>query len=334
MNIFIRVLAAICLALSAVITVQAEEIVIKFSHSAAEHTPKGQGALLFKRLVDERLSGKVRVEVYPNASLFRHDEEMEALLLGVVHLLAPSLSSFEQYTKQLKIYNLPFLFDDITAVDRFQQSEAGQELLASMNEQGILGLAYWHDGMTQLSANKPLRAPKDAHGLKFRVSNVLEEQLKAIGAQAQKMTFAEIYQGLQTGVVDGQENTWSNIYNQKFFEVQPYITETNHGLLGYMLITNAEFWNGLPEDVRIELQNIIKESTAESNRLAEELNQKAKQEIIYSGSSEVITLTREEKAVWHEVMKPGWEKQELGDNWEGKIRCCRDDEKCRRCPKK
>ena len=225
----------------------ADPITIKFSHVVAENTPKGQGALMFKKLVEERLAGKVEVQVYPNSSLFGDGKEMEALLLGDVQLIAPSLAKFEHYSKGVQVYDLPFLFDDIAAVDRFQKGEAGQSLLRSMEDKNITGLGYWHNGMKQLSANKPLREPKDARGLKFRVqaSAVLDEQFKAVRANPRKMSFAEVYQGLQTGVVNGAENPYSNIYSQKMHEVQKYITESNHGLLDYMVITNTKFWNGL-----------------------------------------------------------------------------------------
>src|SRR5690606_2161594 len=234
----------------------ADPITIKFSHVVAENTPKGQGALMFKRLAEERLPGKVKVEVYPNSSLYGDGKEMEALLLGDVHIIAPSLAKFEHYSKQLQIFDLPFLFDDIEAVDRFQRSEAGQKLLSSMQDKGITGLGYWHNGLKQLSANKKLIEPKDARGLKFRVqaSAVLDEQFKALRANPRKMSFAEVYQGLQTGVVNGAENPYSNIYSQKMHEVQKYITESNHGLLDYMVITNTKFWEGLPADIRGELR--------------------------------------------------------------------------------
>jgi len=286
----------------------ADPIVIKFSHVVAEHTPKGQGALFFKKLVEERLPGKVQVEVYPNSSLFGDGKEMEALLLGDVQLIAPSLAKFEQYTKQVQIFDLPFLFDDLKAVDRFQQSPAGQKLLTSMEDKNITGLGYWHNGMKQLSANKALREPKDARGLKFRVqaSAVLEEQFKAVRANPRKMSFAEVYQGLQTGVVNGAENPWSNIYSQKMYEVQPYITESNHGLLDYMLITNTKFWNSLPADVRTELDQIIVETTAEVNKLANELNETDKQRIIDAKTSEIIQLTPEQRGMWRDAMKPVW----------------------------
>ena len=290
----------------------ADPIVIKFSHVVAENTPKGQGAVLFKKLAEERLAGKVKVEVYPNSSLFGDGKEMEALLLGDVQIIAPSLAKFEQYTKQIQVFDLPFLFDDMAAVDRFQASPAGQGLLTSMEDKGITGLAYWHNGMKQLSANKALYEPKDARGLKFRVqaSAVLEEQFKAVRANPRKMSFAEVYQGLQTGVVNGAENPYSNIYSQKMHEVQKYITESNHGLLDYMVITNTKFWNGLPEDVRGELGKIMAEVSVEVNKQAEALNQGDKQRILDAKTTEIISLNDEQRAKWREAMKPVWKKFE------------------------
>ena len=230
----------------------ADPIVIKFSHVVADHTPKGQGAALFKKLAEERLGDKVKVEVYSNSSLFGDGKEMEALLLGDVQMLAPSLAKFEQYAKSVQIFDLPFLFDDMAAVDRFQSSAQGRALLRSMEDKNITGLAYWHNGLKVMSANKPLRDPADARGLKFRVqaSAVLEEQFKAVRANPRKMSFAEVYQGLQTGVVNGTENTWSNYHSQKVHEVQKYMTASDHGLIDYMVITNTTFWKGLPDDVR------------------------------------------------------------------------------------
>ncbi|TLX64963.1 C4-dicarboxylate ABC transporter [Stutzerimonas nosocomialis] len=290
----------------------ADPIIIKFSHVVADNTPKGQGAIMFKRLAEERLPGKVKVEVYPNSSLFGDGKEMEALLLGDVQLIAPSLAKFEHYSKGVQVFDLPFLFDDIDAVDRFQQGEAGQKLLRSMEDKNITGLGYWHNGMKQLSANKPLREPKDARGLKFRVqaSAVLDEQFKAVRANPRKMSFAEVYQGLQTGVVNGAENPYSNIYSQKMHEVQKYITESNHGLLDYMVITNTKFWQGLPDDVRGELQNILSEVTVAVNEQADALNQADKQRILDAGTTEIITLTPEQREMWREAMKPVWKKFE------------------------
>jgi len=287
-------------------------ISIKFAHVVAEHTPKGQGALMFKKLAEERLPGRVKVEVYPNSSLFGDGKEMEALLLGDVQLLAPSLAKFEHYAKPIQIFDLPFLFDNMEAVDRFQASEQGKALLTSMEGKGITGLAYWHNGLKQLSSNKAMHEPKDARGLKFRVqaSAVLDEQFKVLRAAPRKMSFAEVYQGLQTGVVNGTENTWSNYYSQKVHEVQPFFTESNHGLIDYMVITNTKFWSGLPEDVRSELDKIMVEVTAEVNRQADDLNKEARAAIVKAGTSEIIELTPEQREKWREAMRPVWKKFE------------------------
>ncbi|TES04045.1 TRAP transporter substrate-binding protein [Pseudomonas aeruginosa] len=288
----------------------AQPIVIKFSHVVAENTPKGQGALLFKKLVEQRLGGRVEVDVYPNSSLFGDGKEMEALLLGDVQMLAPSLAKFEQYTRKVQIFDLPFLFDDIQAVDRFQRSPQGRALLTSMQGKGILGLAYWHNGMKQLSANRPLLEPEDARGLKFRVqaSDVLNEQFRQLRAISRKMSFVEVYQGLQTGVVNGTENTWSNYESQKVNEVQKYFTESNHGLVDYMVITNAKFWNGLPADIREELQRIMDEVTVQVNLEAERLNRDARQRILASGASEIHTLSPQQRADWRQAMQLVWQK--------------------------
>lgn len=290
----------------------AEPIVIKFSHVVANETPKGQGALMFQKLVDERLAGKVKVEVYPNSSLYGDGKEMEALLSNNVQMLAPSFAKFDKYTKQIQLFDLPFLFDDMQAVERFEQSEAGKSLLLSMKDKGIIGLAYWNNDLKQLSANKELREPKDARGLKFRVqaSEVLDAQFKALKAVPRKMAFGEMYQGLQTGVVNGAENPYSNIYSQKIHEVQKYITESNHGLLSYMVIVNADFWNGIPEDIRGELSKILDEVSVEVNKQSYVLNQGDKAKILESKSSEIITLTPEQKAMWREAVQPVWKQFE------------------------
>ncbi len=303
--------ALICtLPLLASMAPAANPVVIKFAHVVADNTPKGQGALLFKKLAEERLPGRVEVQVYPNSSLFGDGKEMDALMLGDVHMLAPSLSKFEHYAKPLQIFDLPFLFDDIHAVDRFQRSEHGQELLKAMQHKNILGLAYWHNGMRQMSANKPLREPRDARGLKFRVqaSAVLDAQFKALRAIPRKMSFAEVYQGLQTGVVNGTENTWSNYESQKVHEVQKYMTESDHGLIDYMVIANARFWNGLPEDIRSELEAILAEVTIEVNRQAEELNALSRARIADAGTTEIINLSPEQRAEWREAMRPVWQR--------------------------
>lgn len=292
----------------------ADPVIIKFAHVVADSTPKGQGALMFQKLVeaDDKLKGKVKVEVYPNSSLFGDGKEMEALLLGDVQMLAPSLAKFEHYNKQVQIFDLPFLFDNLAAVDRFQQGPQGKALLTSMEDKGIRGLAYWHNGLKQLSANKKILLPKDARGLKFRVqaSSVLEEQFKAVRANPRKMSFAEVYQGLQTGTVNGTENTWSNYESQKVNEVQPFFTETDHGLIDYMVITNTKFWQGLPEDVRSELSKVMAEVSVEVNRQAQALNDEARSAIAKAGTSEIIELTPAQREDWRKAMQPVWKQFE------------------------
>ena len=286
------------------------EIVIKFSHVVADSTPKGQGALMFKKLAEERLAGKVKIEVFPNSQLFGDGKEMEALLLNDVQLIAPSLSKFDRYTKQIQVFDLPFLFDDIEAVHRFHTSPTGKSILNSLTKKGLTGLAYWDNGMKQLSAKKPLRMPADAKGLKFRIqaSDILEAQFKAVGGVPQKLAFAEVYQALETGVVDGAENPWSNAYSQKFFEVQPYFTESDHGYLGYMVVTNAKFWSGLPADVRTELEKILAEVTIEVNKSSTALNNGDRQKIKDSGKTEILPFTAEQRAAWKAAMKPVYDK--------------------------
>jgi C4-dicarboxylate-binding protein DctP len=288
-------------------------IVVKFSHVVAENTPKGQGALKFKELAEKKLPGKVQVQVFPSSQLFGDAKEMEAVLLGDVQLIAPSLSKFDRYTKKIQVFDLPFLFDDIEAVDRFQSSKVGQDLLVSMKNRGLVGLGYWHNGMKQLSTNKDrLVRPEDVKGLKFRIqaSDVLEAQFRALGANPQKMAFAEVYQALQTGVVDGQENTWSNIFSQKFFEVQKTIAETNHGLIEYMVVTNAKWWDGLPADVRQGLSEAMKEATAYANKLAFDLNEADKKKIMDAGKAKIQKLSKEDTAAWRKAMEPVWKKFE------------------------
>lgn len=290
----------------------ADPIMIKFSHVVADNTPKGQAANKFKELVEQRLPGKVVVEVFPNSQLFDDDKVLEAMLLGDVQLAAPSLSKFDSYTKKLQVFDLPFLFNDIAAVEKFQQGPEGQKLLGAMEKKGVLGLGYIHNGMKQLSAHSPLRVPEDAAGKKFRIqaSDVLLAQFDALKAVSVKKPFSEVFTLLQTKAIDGQENTWSNMYSQKFFEVQEYITESNHGVLDYMVVTSEEFWNGLPDDLRKEIKAALDESVAYGNKIASDLNEADKQKIIDSGRSEVIYLTPEQRAKWVEVMKPVWKKFE------------------------
>jgi C4-dicarboxylate-binding protein DctP len=290
----------------------AADIVIKYSHVVADQTPKGQAALKFKELAEKYLPGKVEVQVFPNSQLFGDGKEMEALLLGDVQIIAPSLAKFAKYTPKLQVFDLPFLFDDMAAVDRFQASAKGQELLNSMTKKGIKGLGYLHNGLKQLSANKPLYTPADAKGLKFRIqsSDVLEAQFKAVGGNPQKLAFAEVYQALQTGVVDGTENPWSNIYTKKFYEVQKYIMDSNHGLLDYMVITNAGWWDKLPADVKAGLTKAMNESIAYGNKIAFTEDDDYRKKVIAEKKAEVLPLTKEQTAAWRTAMKPVWKQFE------------------------
>ena len=291
----------------------AQPMVIKFSHVVAENTPKGQGALKFKELAEKKLPGKVQVQVFPSSQLFGDAKELEALLLGDVQLIAPSLSKFDRYTKKIQLFDLPFLFDDIAAVDRFQHSPPGQALLDSMKNRGLQGLAYWHNGMKELSTNRDkLTRPEDVKGLKFRIqaSDVLEAQFRALGANPQKMAFAEVYQALQTGVVDGQENTWSNIYSQKFHEVQKTIAETNHGVLDYMVVANAKWWDGLAPDVRKALTEAMDEATKHANKLAYDINESDRKKIADAGKAKIQKLAKDDVAAWRKSMEPVWKKFE------------------------
>lgn len=309
-KILIGLTSAAVLSLS--MAAQAAPIKLKFSHVVAENTPKGQMAIKFKELVAERLKGKVEVEIFPNGQLFGDNKVLEALLLGDVHLASPSLSKFKKYTKKLQIFDLPFLFNDMAAAEKFQQSEAGQSLLKTVEKKGLIGLGYMHNGMKQMSASKPLHVPADAKGLKFRImsSDVLAAQFEAVGATPLKKPYSEVFTLLQTKAIDGQENTWSNILSKKFYEVQDNITSSDHGLLDYMVVTSAEFWNGLDADIRTELKKALDEAIALGNKVAAEKSKSDKQTIIDSKRTNVIELTKEQRQQWVDMMKPVWKKFE------------------------
>tara|TARA_R110001583_G_scaffold26092_4_gene94205 strand:- start:23953 stop:24963 length:1011 start_codon:yes stop_codon:yes gene_type:complete len=294
------------------LAIQAKPIEIKFSHVVAENTPKGQMALKFKALVEQRLAGKVDVKVFPNSQLFGDNKVLEAIQLGDVQLAAPSLSKFKKYTKKLQIFDLPFLFKDMKAVDNFQNSYQGMRLLRSMSKKGLLGLGYLHNGMKQLSAHSPLKTPNDAAGKKFRImsSDVLAAQFQAVDALPIKKPFSEVFTLLQTKAIDGQENTWSNMYSKKFFEVQEYITESNHGVLDYMVVSSNSFWSSLPNDIRIQVESALKEAIVFGNELAEKKAKQDRQKIMDSKRSELITLSDNERQQWVTAMKPVWKRFE------------------------
>ena len=288
----------------------AQPIVIRFPHDLAPTTPKGLGAEYFERIVEERLPGRVDVEVYPSSSLMNDQTSLEALAFGEIQMIAISLSKLDRLTKKFQIFDLPFLFADIEQVEAFQGSPVGQALLGELTPRGIQGLAYWHNGQKHLTANVPLRTPADARGLEFRImdSDVLVEQIRAIGGNPQKMAYSEVYQALQTGAISAQENTWSNIYSSKFFEVQEYITESNHGYIGYLVAVNPGFWSGLPDDVRAVLDAAMKETTEHVNSIALEVNQDARAAVLESGQNTLIELSDEEHALWRAAMRPVWDR--------------------------
>jgi len=315
MKFITATVAAATLALSATSAVancDPGEIVIKFSHvTNTDKHPKGIAATLFMERVNDEMNGVACVEVFPNSTLYNDDQVLEALLQGDVQMAAPSLSKFEAFTKQFRIFDLPFMFKNIDAVDAFQASETGSAMKGSMTRRGLLGLEFWHNGLKQFSANVPLNLPTDAAGLKFRVqpSDVLIAQMEALGASPQPMAFSEVYGALQTGVVDGQENTWSNIYGRKFFEVQDGVTETNHGILDYLVVTSVDWWEGLDAPVRGQLATILSEVTTLRNSEAFAVNAAARQSILDAGGT-IVELNADQRNAWVEAMKPVWSKFE------------------------
>ncbi|MCL6282697.1 DctP family TRAP transporter solute-binding subunit [Ruegeria sp. 2012CJ41-6] len=279
------------------------EVVIKFSHvTNTDKHPKGIAATLLEQRVNDEMGGKACMEVFPNSTLYNDDKVLEALLNGDIQLAAPSLSKFEKFTKKFRIFDLPFLFKNIEAVDAFQTSDAGRALLGSMQRRGLQGLTFWHNGMKQMSANVPLVTPVDANGLKFRVmsSDVLVAQMEAIGGSPQKLAFSEVYGALQQGVVDGQENVWSNIYGKKFFEVQD-------GIIDYMVVTSVDWLDGLDPEVRDQFLTILGEVTATRNSESYAVNQKNRQAILDAGGT-IRSLTDEEREAWIVAMQPVWEQ--------------------------
>jgi C4-dicarboxylate-binding protein DctP len=287
----------------------AEPILIRFSHVVAERTPKGNGANLFKQKVEEKLAGRVKVEVFPNARLYDDNEVFTALLNNDVQLAAPSLSKFSSVTKALQVYDLPFLFDDPSAVQRFQDTEIGQGLLNALDSKGIKGLSYWPNGMRVISASRPLRNPADLRELALRIepSKVIEAQYRQLGAIPVKLPFVHTRDALRRELIEGQENTWSNIYSQRFQASQNYITETHHSFLGYMIITNKTFWDRLPADIRSELETILAQVTKEVKAQATEQAYRDRQALIDEGRIKIITLTEEERKNWRQAMLPVWE---------------------------
>jgi len=299
---------AICALAFGITSAKAEDpIILKFSHVVSPNTPKGKGADKFKELAEKYTNGKVKVEVYPNSSLYKDKEELEALQLGAVQMLAPSMAKFGPMgVKEFEVYDIPYIVPNRAALKAVNEGPVGQKLLKLLEPRGIIGLAFWDNGFKQMSANKPLRKPEDYKGLKFRIqsSKVIDAQFRALGAIPQVMAFSEVYQALQTGVVDGQENTASNMYTQKFDEVQKYTTLTNHGYLGYALIVNKKFWDGLPADIRTQLTKAVKEATDYSNEISRKENEEALAAMQKSGKTQFIKLTAAEDAAMRKALEP------------------------------
>jgi C4-dicarboxylate-binding protein DctP len=284
-----------------------QPIVIKFSHVVAPDTPKGKGSLKFKELAEKYTNGKVVVEVYPNSQLYKDNEELQALQLGAVQLLAPSLAKFGPLgVREFEVFDLPFILPSKAAVRKVTDGPLGAKLMGLLEPKGIKGLAYWDNGFKDMSANKPLYMPEDFRGLKMRIqsSKVLEAQMRALGAIPQVMAFSEVYQALATGVVDGTENPPSNEYTQKMHEVQKYTMLSEHGYVGYAVIANKKFWDGLPADIRSGLDKAMVEATKFSNDIAQKENDDALEEIKKSGKSQVLPLTPEQKAAWRKALEP------------------------------
>lgn len=285
-------------------------ILIKFPHVTPPASPKGRAADRFRDVVHERLGDRVTVEVYPSGQLMNDDDSIEALAFGEVQMIAVSLSKFDRLTKKYQVFDLPFMFEDLNAVERFQKGRAGLVLLDAMADKGLQGIAFWHNGMKQFAGPVAMSSPDAASGLKFRImeSDVLQAQILQVGGNPQKMAYPEVYQALQTGAVDGHENTWANAYSSKFHEVQDYFTETNHGYIGYLVLVNTEFWNSIPADLRAELETIVTEVSDWANERAATLNHEARENILASNRSEIVVLSKDELDNWRSVMQPVWDQ--------------------------
>ena len=288
-------------------------IVIKFSHVVAKDTPKGKAAEKFKELAESATKGRVKIEIYPNSTLYKDKEELEALQLGAVQMLAPSLAKFGPLgMKEFELFDLPYIFADKEALARVTDGPVGRDLLKKLEGKGIQGLAYWDNGFKMMSSNRPMHGPADMKGLKMRIqaSKVLDEQMRSLGANPQVMAFSEVYQALQTGVVDGAENPPSNLYTQKMHEVQKHLTVTNHGYIGYAVIVNKKFWDKLPADIRGQLEGAMKEATKYGNKIAQQENDQALEAVKKSGKTLIYTPTEKEKTEWRNALLPVQKKME------------------------
>lgn len=299
-NIVLALAAIAGLGLSTTSLAQ-QPVIIKFSHVLSVDTPKGKAAEYFKKLAEERTKGAVKVEIYANSTLYKDKEEIEALQLGAVHMLAPALSKFGPLgVRDFEAFDLPYVFDNYADLHKITYGPVGANLLKKLEPKGIIGLGYWDNGFKQMSANKPLRKPEDVKGLKMRIpsSKVIEAQMRAYGAMPQTMAYSEVYQAMQTGVVDGSENTHSNLFTGKHHEVQKFLTLTDHGYLGYAVIVNKKFWDSLNPEIRKTLEGAMKDATIYNNEIAQKENDLALEGVKKSGKTQVIVLTPDEKMAW------------------------------------
>lgn len=300
-------LVALALGLAAFAVQAADPIVIKFSHVVAPNTPKGKAAEYFKQLAEERTKGAVKVEVYPNSQLYKDREEVEALQLGAVQMLAPSLSKFGPLgVRAFELFDLPYIFPNKETLYRVMDGDIGKKLFQMLEEKGIIGLGFWDNGFKQMSANSPLHQVSDFKGLKMRIqsSKVLEAQMKALGANPQVMAFSEVYSALQQGVVDGTENPMSNLYTKKMHEVQKHLTISDHGYLGYAVIVNKNFWEGLPANIRATLEQAMKEATEFERGIAQQDNDDSLAKVKAAGTTEVYVLPYRDRVAWHRALVP------------------------------
>ncbi len=304
-----KVLLAAGVAAAMSVSAVAADYVLKFSHVVSENTPKGKAALFFEKRLEELSKGKIDVQVYPNSQLYKDKAVLKAIKLDSVQMACPSFSKFGKFVPQLALFDLPFLFKNIDQLHKVQDSAVGQKLKDMVTAKGYVALDFWDNAFKQFtSSKKALIKPEDAKGQKFRImsSKVLEAQFKAVGANPQMMPFSEVYSALQQGVIDGQENTNSNIYTKKFYEVSKYMTVSNHGYLGYLVVMSKKFWNSLPDDLKAAVKQAMKEATAEERKLAVALDKsqfaKIKEYADKTKKLEITVLTPEQRAAWKKVM--------------------------------
>lgn len=298
----------------------AEPIRIKFSHVVAEETPKGKAANYFRDLVAERTQGRVIVEVYPNSELYKDQEELEAVQLGSIQMVAPSLAKIGPLgIHEFELFDLPFLFADTTSVHRVTHGDVGRQLLARLNGTGLLGLAFWDNGFKQMSANRPLLEVADFNGLHMRIqaSQVLDAQMRALGAVPDPMALSDVYAALQSGVTDGAENPASNFYTQKMYEVQRYLTLSNHGYLGYVVIVNERFWRGLPDELLRILADAVTDAARYANEIARAENDAALAKIRATGATRILELSAGQVRAWRAAVSSVRAdfQERLGGHW-------------------